>query len=114
MKNLELVFVGLKGSVVALNRKTGEQVWATRLFGTDFVNVLVEDERVLATTHGEIFCLAPANGDLLWHNKLKGYGTGLATISTCEGIGSGPMTAIAEKRRREEEEAAAAAVVATS
>lgn len=28
MKTLELVFVGIKGSVVALNRETGEQVWA--------------------------------------------------------------------------------------
>ena len=111
MKTLELVFVGIKGSVVALNRETGEQVWAKRLLSTDFVNVVVQGERVLATTYGEIFCLDPVTGDVLWHNKLKGYGTGLATIATFESIGSSSMMAIAEKRRRDEESAAAAAAV---
>src|SRR5258708_25917214 len=87
MKNLELVFVGIKGSVVALNRETGGQVWARRLGSTDFVNVVVEGERVFATTYGEIFCLDPVTGEVLWHNKLKGHGTGLAAIVTSEKIG---------------------------
>ncbi len=111
MKTLELVFVGIKGSVVALNRETGEQVWAKRLVSTDFVNVVVEVERVFATTYGEIFCLDPVTGEVLWHNKLKGYGTGLATIATSESSGSGLAAAMAEKRRRDEESAAATAAV---
>jgi hypothetical protein len=31
MKTSELIFIGIKGSVVALNRATGGQVWATHL-----------------------------------------------------------------------------------
>jgi outer membrane protein assembly factor BamB len=31
MKTSDLVFIGIKGSVVALNRATGGQVWATNL-----------------------------------------------------------------------------------
>jgi hypothetical protein len=31
MKTEQLVFIGIKGSVVALNRATGQQVWATHL-----------------------------------------------------------------------------------
>src|SRR5579862_745172 len=112
MKTLELVFVGIKGSVVALNRETGEQVWAKRLLSTDFVNVVVEGERVFATTYGEIFCLDPVTGEVLWHNKLKGYGTGLAAIATSERIGIGSTLALAEKRRRDEESAAGAAATA--
>ncbi len=112
MKTLELVFVGIKGSVVALNHATGEQVWAKRLVSSDFVNVVVEDERIFATTNGEIYCLDPVKGDVLWRNKLKGYGIGLATIATAESIGSKSMVAIAEKRRRDEESAAGAAVTA--
>jgi len=54
-----LVFVGIKGSVVALNRATGQQVWATRLKGSEFVNVVPQDGAVLASCHGEIFCLDP-------------------------------------------------------
>jgi len=109
MKTSELVFVGIKGSVVALNRATGEKVWETRLIGADFVNVVVEDEIVFVTTSGEIFCLEPLTGEGLWHNQLKGYGTGLAAIGTSKSIGSGLTAVMAEKRRRDEQAAASAA-----
>ena len=33
MKTSDLVFIGIKGSVIALNRGTGEQVWVTHLKG---------------------------------------------------------------------------------
>ena len=89
MKISALVFVGIRGSVVALNRATGEQVWATRLKGYDFVNVVVEDGKILASCYGEIFCLDPLTGDTLWHNPLKGFGIGLAAtaqkIEPCNG-----------------------------
>src|ERR1035438_10153220 len=82
MKTSELVFIGIKGSVVALNRFTGQQAWATRLKGSDFVNVVLQDEVVLASCCGEVFCLNALTGKGLWHNPLKGFGTGLATIAT--------------------------------
>ena len=31
MKTSDLVFIGIKGSVIALDRATGQQVWATHL-----------------------------------------------------------------------------------
>ena len=102
MKTSELVFVGIGRSVVALNRATGEQVWATRLKGYDFVNVLLDGGRIFATCCGEIFCLDPLTGDVLWHNRLKGFGTGLATIATEAGGGSGLAVALAEKQRRDQ------------
>ena len=115
MKTSDLVFIGIKGSVVALDRATGQQVWATHLKGSDFVNVLLQNGAILASVYGEIFCLDPLTGNGLWHNRLKGFGTGLATIATEHnpGIGLGPV--LAEKRRRDEEAAAAsnAAVAAT-
>jgi outer membrane protein assembly factor BamB len=89
MKTSDLVFIGIKGSVVALNRTTGEQVWATHLKGYDFVNVVVQNETVLASCCGEIFRLDPLTGDRLWHNPLKGFGTGLATMATEGSLGSG-------------------------
>src|SRR5882724_11636586 len=112
MKISELVFIGIKGSVIALNRRTGEQVWAQLLGSTDFVNAVMEDERIFATTNGEIYCLDPITGDVLWHNKLKGYGTGLATIATSENIGNGSTATMVENRRRDEE--SAGAVTATT
>ena len=82
MKTSELVIIGIKGSVVALNRATGQQEWATHLKGSDFVNVVVQDGTVLASCYGEIFCLDPFTGDARWQNPLKGLGRGLATIVT--------------------------------
>ena len=117
MKTAQLVFIGIKGSVVALNRATGQQVWATRLKGSDFVNVVLQDGAVLASCCGEIFRLDPLTGIMMWHNPLKGFGTGLATIATEHNPGDGGAPVLAEKRRRDEAAAAsstAAVMAATS
>jgi len=111
MKTSELVFVGIKGSVVALKRTTGEQVWATHLKGWDFVNVVLDAGKLLASTHGEIFCLDPLTGNGLWHNGLKGFGTGLATIAT-EDTGAGGNALVLAEKQRQDEQAAAAATAA--
>ena len=114
MKSSELIFVGIKGSVVALNRATGQQVWATRLKGSEFVNVTFQNGMLLASCSGEIFCLDPLTGQALWHNPLKGFGTGLATIATEYNGGISNAPVLAEKRRSDEEAAASAAVVAAT
>jgi outer membrane protein assembly factor BamB len=107
MKTSDLVFIGIKGSVVALNRTSGEQVWVTKLKGYDFVNIVVQNDTVLASCYGEIFCLDPLTGTRLWQNPLKGFGVGLATIATAGSLGSGNAPLLAAKRRRDEEAAAA-------
>src|SRR6266567_2047654 len=107
MKTSELVLIGIRGSVVALNRATGEEVWVTRLKGINFVNVIVEDDRVLATCYGEIYCLDALTGEVLWHNRLRGYGIGLATIATENNPGNGQKVLLAEKRHRDQQAAAA-------
>jgi outer membrane protein assembly factor BamB len=106
MKTTQLVFVGIRGSVIALNRVTGQQVWATHLKGFGFVNVVLQDEAVLASCNGEVFCLDPLTGVGMWHNPLKGFGTGLATIATAETSQGGNATMLVEKRRRDEQAAA--------
>jgi len=65
--------------------------------------------RVFATCCGEIFCLDPLAGEVLWHNPLKGFGIGLATIATEAGAGSGLTTVLAEKQRRDQAVVASAA-----
>src|SRR5262245_6746033 len=100
------VFLGIKGKVIAMERDTGSIRWATRLKGSDFVNVLVDGDRILATTKGEAFCLDASTGTLLWHNDLPGEGCGLITIATQNG--SSGVAALREKQRQEEEAAASA------
>jgi len=114
MRTEHLIFIGIKGSVIALNRATGQQVWTTHLKGLDFVNVLLHDGAVLASCCGEIFSLDPLTGIRMWHNPLKGFGTGLATIATDYNPAGANAPALAEKGRRDQEAAASAAMVAAT
>jgi outer membrane protein assembly factor BamB len=77
----------------------------------DFVNVVLDDGKVLATSRGEIFCLDAMSGRVLWHNPLKGFGRGLATMTTERNPGEGTWPVLAEKHRNDEAAAAASAVV---
>ncbi len=106
------VFVGIKGSVVALDRATGTQIWITSLRGSEFVNVMLGDDDLYASTKGELYCLDPATGHIRWHNPLKGLGWGLVSIAA-PGIQTS-QTAVFEKRKREQDAAAAAAAGAAS
>ena len=112
MKIQDLVFVGIKGSVLALHRDTGEQIWLAKI-GGDFVNVTVEGDKIFASCQGEIFCLDPLNGKRLWHNPLKGYGIGLATMAFSGASSGSRATALAQKARQDQAAAASAAVTAT-
>ena len=80
---------------------------SSHLKGSDFVNVVIQDGMVLAACYGEVFCLDTLTGDALWHNPLKGFGTGLATIAIDDSPQGGATALLAEKRRRDEEASAA-------
>jgi outer membrane protein assembly factor BamB len=95
----ERVFVGISGKVICLDTASGQILWLTRLKGSDFVNILVDEGRVMATARGEVFCLDAATGHLLWQNPLKGQGFGLATLATSGGAMS--QSPLLEKQRRE-------------
>jgi len=103
----KIIYLGVKGSVVAIDSSTGQTIWSTSLKGAEFVNVVLDGNNLFATTRGEIFCLDPQGGGIRWHNPLKGYGLGLITIAG-EGIPQN-TTLGAEKIRRDQEQAAAAA-----
>jgi outer membrane protein assembly factor BamB len=100
MARAKLIYVGIKGTVIALDSKSGEQVWATKLKGIDFVNVVLDGTILYATTSGEIFCLDAETGEGRWHNKLKGFGIGLATLAG-QGI-SQNLQALASEIQRQQ------------
>jgi outer membrane protein assembly factor BamB len=106
-----MVFVGIKNVVVALDVKTGVEIWRTKLHGSDFVTVFWDGETLLAGNDGEVFRLDPATGALLWNNELKGLGRGLVTLATSHapGVGADPQGAAEAMRRRRQAAAAAAA-----
>ena len=75
------VYIGIRGTVLALDAATGEELWRTSVKGAKFVNVTLVDDRLYAAAAGEMLALDPATGQILWNNKLKGLGMGLVTIA---------------------------------
>ena len=80
-----IVYVGLKASVVALDRRTGGEVWRTPLKGgvgrsSSFVTLQRDGDILYAGVGGELWALDPKSGTILWHNPLKGLGYGIPSI----------------------------------
>jgi len=97
-----LIYVDIKHSVIAFDRKTGAEVWSTPLpakyrSAASLVNVVRDNDGLFATCSGEVFALDPKDGTLLWHDPLKGFGTGLATLVTDSGGGSQSTVALAQE-----------------
>lgn len=109
MSQTNLIFIGIAGTVVALDRSTGSELWRSKL-GGDFVNLFLQDGDLYAATKGEFFCLDPFSGDIRWQNPLKGLGRGLITIaaSSCQ-----QAVVMREKVQRDAAAAAAASGTAT-
>jgi len=105
----DVIFIGVKGTILALKRSTGVELWRITLKGTDFVNLILDRENLYATTRGEIYCFDPATGICRWHNRLSGLGYGIVCIATA----SGSQILSAEKTRRDQASRAAAAAAAS-
>ncbi|HYW42100.1 MAG TPA: PQQ-binding-like beta-propeller repeat protein [Bryobacteraceae bacterium] len=108
MAQTNLFFIGIAGTVVALDRSTGSELWRSKL-GGDFVNVTLQDGDLYAAAKGELFCLDPATGNVRWQNPLKGLGRSLITIAA-EG---GQQSVVMREKKQRDEAAGAAASAAT-
>lgn len=99
----ELMFIGIKGSVLAIDRATGATIWQAHLKAGDFVNVVLHGGELYAATKGILYRLDAATGAIQWRNELPGYGLGIISIATAPGVAAGA----AEKKRRDDAAAAA-------
>lgn len=101
----QLVFVGIKRQVLALDRSTGSIVWKATLKAAvfdDFTNVFIDRDALFASAGGRLFCLDPATGQVKWENPLKGCGYGIATLASVNGSsGNAPLAAEIGKRQRQ-------------
>lgn len=92
MNPKNILLVGVKGALLAFRRDTGEHLWATELKSStnDFVTVIADDTCAYAHTGGELFCLELLTGRKLWHDGLKGFGYGLASLGFPGGAAVSP------------------------
>src|SRR4051794_37227333 len=109
------IYVGLKGTVIALERSSGVILWRVELPGSDFVNLADDGAHVFALAQGEAFCLDARDGRILWHNKLKGFGIGFGSLLV-PGSGNANSAAAMLARMAADQQAASAnsSSVATS
>ena len=98
------IFIGGRGTVLAIDRTSGQEVWRSRLKGRDFVNVVLNGGDLYAATRGELYCLDVAAGNVRWHVPLKGLGGGLVTIA-------GNQQTVALRARRQKQQAADAGMM---
>ncbi|MEW6113192.1 MAG: PQQ-binding-like beta-propeller repeat protein [Thermodesulfobacteriota bacterium] len=87
MDTNEILYVGIKAQVLALDRQTGNVIWRTalprwNLAGDTFVNVVFDNGSIFAHTMGRLFCLDPETGHIKWRNNLAGCGYGIAAFAT--------------------------------
>ncbi|MCG3134090.1 MAG: hypothetical protein HMLKMBBP_01376 [Planctomycetes bacterium] len=108
LKVRDLLLVGVAPRVMALRRDDGSLVWERKLKTmSTVVSVLQDGELAYAGTAGEVWCLDALSGDVIWHNKLVGYGTGYVTMAGADTAASAAAAATAQA-------AAAAAAANTS
>ena len=82
----DLVYVGLRGHVAALDRRTGDLVWRWKApKGNSYGTVLVDGDCVLAGVYGYVYCLDALTGVQLWTNPMRGFGTGVTSLATQRG-----------------------------
>jgi L-ribulose-5-phosphate 3-epimerase UlaE len=104
MARMDVIFVGIKGKALAIDRGTGETLWTTALKGADFVNLSLDAGDLFAASKGRLYRLDPTTGEIKWCNELPGLGYGLIAIA---GSSQGSFAAV-EKQRRDAAAAAAA------
>lgn len=76
------VYIGIKSSVICLDKHTGTEIWKTELKSSEKITLTVTDDVVVAYAHGELFGIAKNDGRLLWSNNLPGLGYGHCSIAT--------------------------------
>ena len=79
---MDKLFLGISNHVVCLSKKTGKQLWKTKLKSSTITNVYYEDDYVFAYSGGHLFCLTAKNGKIHWENSLKGFGYGTCIIAS--------------------------------
>lgn len=110
---MDLLFVGIKGHVIAINKGDGSEVWRTKLKSANITVVSSDHTRIYAAASGHLFCLDKATGEQIWTNSLKGLGYGTCIIDV--GNHAAPVSGIvASNVAAAASSAAATAAIAAS
>lgn len=86
MRTTDLVYVGFRKKVAALNRQTGEIVWHWEAAkGSSYLTLLVDRDLLIVSVDGYTYGLDAATGREEWFNPMKGFGIGVASLASVSG-----------------------------
>jgi outer membrane protein assembly factor BamB len=108
----DLVFLAFNKHVVALDRYTGEKVWSWDIpKGGGFVALLLDGDRLIASSQGYTYCLDPLFGQVVWSNPLEGMGLGIPSLVSANGQSGSSGSAAAMIAQQQQQAAASAAII---
>ncbi|HUP22664.1 MAG TPA: PQQ-binding-like beta-propeller repeat protein [Thermoanaerobaculia bacterium] len=81
MKVSQVVFLGVRDHVVALDTTTGAELWRQKVKTSGMVTVHFDGRNLLAGSGGEVWSLDPSTGETRWHNKLPRLGLGVVMFA---------------------------------
>jgi outer membrane protein assembly factor BamB len=116
----DVLFVGTNRAVVALDARTGEELWRTKLPRQTggIVSMLVSGPQLYAGCGGRVYCLDAGTGQINWENDLPrlGYHAVLLAMpgANCASSSEAAIAAWECQRRRAVAAGGAAAGGATS
>jgi outer membrane protein assembly factor BamB len=95
-----LVFSGFNRRVAALNLRSGKIVWNWRApKGSTYVSLLLDSGVLIVSVDGYMYGLNPLTGSELWYNPMEGFGTGVTSLVSLNGIGSSPVIGAAARNQ---------------
>jgi len=96
MKLSDLIFTGFNKRVAALHRNTGQIVWQwTAPSGSSYTSLLLDGDRLIVSVHGYMYALDALSGVQLWFNDMLGFGFGVASLASVNGVSSPHVLAAA-------------------
>jgi outer membrane protein assembly factor BamB len=115
----EILYVGVGRCVIAVDGRTGEEMWRTKLphTGSSVVTLLLKEGCLYVGHCGRAYGLDARTGSILWENGLRGTGWGpvLAVMEGAHGCTpQGTVAGYAEIEKRRRAAAAGGACGATS
>lgn len=83
----ERAFFGALGQLVfSVDRESGQVIWEWKVPKSGgVIQLLLDEDRLIVSAGGYLYCLDPNNGRVLWDNPLRGKGIGPMTMVSPRG-----------------------------
>ncbi len=81
----DLIFTSFNGSVIAVNRDSGDVVWNNSNIRKGYMSLLLDGDRLVVSSDGYMYCLNALTGLEIWNNSLPGTGTGVPSLVSVRG-----------------------------